>query len=268
MDQEPPRDEQLAAAAALAGEAQVAGSTAHPGVRRLLESRLDQPLPHLVFEYVEGPTLDDALADDGPFRPVDVLLVGMQLAAALGHLHGRGLAHLDVKPGNVVLRDGRPVLIDLGLARPLGEAPAGRHRRGSPPWMAPEQVRREPASPGMDLFALGAVLFELATGTPAFDPADHGPPERRWPQLAGPPPPASSRNPEVPAAVDQAVAALLAPEPAARPASAAQVLTLLATAMPVDAAEEDRLWPTWATGRLAGWRASAIERPPPAPRPA
>jgi eukaryotic-like serine/threonine-protein kinase len=58
----------------------------------------------------------------------------------------------------VVLRDGRPVLIDLGLALPLGEPPAGGHRRGSPPWMAPEQVRRRPASPAMDLFALGAVL--------------------------------------------------------------------------------------------------------------
>jgi hypothetical protein len=90
---------------------------------------------------------------------------------------------------------------------------------------------------------------------PAFDPADDGPPERRWPQLAGPPPPASSRNPEVPAAVDRAVAALLAPDPADRPASAAQVLALLAGALPADAAEEDRLWPTWATGRLAGWQA-------------
>lgn len=167
------------ALAGLAQEAAVAGSTAHPGIRRLLEARLDSPVPHLVFEYVEGPTLDDALADDGPFHPVDVLLTGMQLAAALGHLHGRGLAHLDVKPGNVVLRDGRPVLIDLGLARPVGEAPAGGHRRGSPPWMAPEQVRRRPVSPGMDLFALGAVLYQLATGTQAFDPADHGPAGRR-----------------------------------------------------------------------------------------
>jgi eukaryotic-like serine/threonine-protein kinase len=187
------------AVAGLAQEAAVAGSTAHPGIRRLLEVRLDRPLPHLVFEYVEGPTLDDALAEDGPLHPVGVLLTGMQLAAALGHLHRRGLAHLDVKPGNVVLRDGRPVLIDLGLARPVGEAPPGGHRRGPPPWMAPEQVRRRPASPGMDLFALGAVLDELATGTQAFDPADDGPPGRRWPQLAGPPPPASSRNLEVPA---------------------------------------------------------------------
>ena len=57
------------AVAALAQEAEVAGRTAHPGIRRLLESRLDQPLPHLVFEYVEGPTLDDALAGTGPSTP-------------------------------------------------------------------------------------------------------------------------------------------------------------------------------------------------------
>ena len=72
----------------------------------------------------------------------------------------------------------------------------------------------------------------------------------------------------MPAAVDQALAVLLAPDPAGRPASAAQVLALLAAATPADAAEEDRLWPTWATGRLAGWRASAMACPPLAPRPA
>jgi hypothetical protein len=72
----------------------------------------------------------------------------------------------------------------------------------------------------------------------------------------------------VPAAVDQAVAALLAPDPADRPACAAQVLALLAEEALSAAAEEDRLWPTWATGRLDGWQPSAMERPPLAPRPA
>ena len=120
----------------------------------------------------------------------------------------------------------------------------------------------------MDLFALGAVLFELATGTQAFEPRDDGPAGRRWPQLAGPPPSASSRNPEVPGALDRAVAALLAPDPSDRPAAAGQVLALLAEAMPADAPEEDRLWPIWATGRLGAWRASTIARPPLASRPA
>jgi hypothetical protein len=113
----------------------------------------------------------------------------------------------------------------------------------------------------MDLFALGAVLFELATGTQAFDPADDGPPERRWPQLAGRRP-ASQRNPDVPAAVDPGRRRPAGPRPGRPPASAAQVLALLAVALPADAAEEDRLWPTWATGRLpAGkpppWRVPA-----------
>jgi serine/threonine-protein kinase len=120
----------------------------------------------------------------------------------------------------------------------------------------------------MDLFALGPVLFELATGTQAFDPADAGPPVRRWPQLAGPAPRARTRNAAVPAALDRAVATLLAPDPTDRPATTGQALSLLSAAMPADAAEEDRPWPTWATGRLARWRGSAMERPPLVPRPA
>ena len=250
------------AVAGLAQEAEVAAATAHPGIRRLLESRLDQPLPHLVFEYVEGPTLDDALAEDGPFHPVDVLLVGMQLAAALGHLHGRGLVHLDVKPGNVVLREGRPVLIDLGLARPVGEAPVGGHRRGSPPWMAPEQVRRRPAARAWTCSRSGRSCSSWPPG-----PRPSTRPTTARPSAAGPSSPAPRPRPaaatrEVPAALDRAVAALLAPDPADRPAAACQVLALLDGAMPADAAEEDRLWPIWATGRLGAWQASTMARPP------
>ena len=254
------------AAAALTREAEVAAAVAHPGIRRLLDDRLDRPLPHLVFEYVEGPTLDDALDEDGPFHPVDVLLVGMQLAAALGHLHGRGLAHLDVKPGNVVLREGRPVLIDLGLARPWGR-PGGPAPARLAPLDGPRAVRRLRPARAWTCFALGRPV-RAGPGTQAFDPADHGPAERRWPQLAGPPPRASSRNPEVPPALDLAVATLLTTDPDDRPAAAGQVLALLAGAMPADADEADRLWPIWATGRLGAWQASTMARPPLASRPA
>ncbi len=72
----------------------------------------------------------------------------------------------------------------------------------------------------------------------------------------------------MPAALDRAMATLLTPDPGDRPATAGQVLALLAEAMPDDAAEEDRLWPIWATGRLGAWRASTIGRPPVASRPA
>jgi hypothetical protein len=72
----------------------------------------------------------------------------------------------------------------------------------------------------------------------------------------------------VPAALDAAVTALLAPDPARRPASAAEALALLEAALPADAAEEDRLWPSWATLGLGAWQASTMARPPLAPRPA
>ena len=238
------------ATAGLRREAELAVSLAHPGIRRLLDARLDERLPLLVFEYVEGPTLDDTLAESGRLHPVDVVLSGLQLGASLAYLHGRGLVHLDLKPGNAVLRDGRPVLIDLGLCLPAGTPPEGRRVRGSPPWMAPEQARLAPAAPGMDLFALGAVLYELATGAPAFEPADHGPVQARYPQLAGRPVPAGELVPDLPAALAAAIDALLAPDPADRPADARAALAVLAAALP-PGAQTEQPWPAWVAGRLA-----------------
>ena len=85
---------------------------------------------------------------------------------------------------------------------------------------------------------------------------------------ASAPPAARGRNQEVPAALDRALATLLTLDPGGRPATAGQVLALLAEAMPADAAEEDRPWPIWATGRVGDWQASTMARPPVASRPA
>jgi serine/threonine protein kinase len=218
------------AEAVLARELEVARGLAHPGVQRLLGASLDADPPYLVFEYVEGPTLDHVLDEDGPMDEVDVLLVGLQLAAALHYLHGHGLVHLDVKPGNAVLRDGRAVLIDLGIARPVGAPPAPGRVRGTPPYMAPEQAARAPAAPSMDLFGLGAVLHELAT--------DRRPTPRH--RTAGPD--------EGPGTV---VHRLLQADPADRPPTALAVLADLAGALPARLAEEDQPWPPWVDGLLA-----------------
>jgi serine/threonine protein kinase len=249
-----PRPSELGAGkaeAALARERQVVAGLSHPGLRRLLDSRLWASPPHLIFEYLEGPTLDQALDEDGPFDPIDVLLVGTQLAGTLAYLHERGLVHLDLKPGNAVLRDGRAILMDLGIALGIGTPPERGQVRGSPPYMAPEQLRREAAAPGMDLFALGAVLYELATGEPAYRTSSTGPPGRQTPQLLGRPElrPAE-RNPEVPEALDEVIWYLLAPEPGGRPPTARAALAELAGALPADLAAEDRPWPGWATELL------------------
>jgi len=139
----------------------------HPALPRLIDAQPDAPIPHLVTELAEGPTLSALVDEDGPFDREEVILIGIQLAVALHHLHtSAGLVHLDVTPGNVVLRDGRPVLLDLGIASAIGAPARPGPARGTPGYMSPEQRRRRPATPAMDVYALGVTLRELLRGTP------------------------------------------------------------------------------------------------------
>ncbi len=122
------------ARAALRREASALAAAHHPALPHLLDAQPDALVPHLVTELIEGPTLAALVDDEGPLEPDEVVLIGIQLAVALHHLHTvAGLVHLDVTPGNIVLRDGRPVLLDLGIASPVGSAspsrPGPRHAR-------------------------------------------------------------------------------------------------------------------------------------------
>ncbi len=127
---------------------------------------------HVVMEKVEGRPLSDWLGR-GPVPASEVARLGAALAAALHDLHRQEVVHLDVKPSNVIVRpDGTAVLVDFGLARhahyPDLLAEEFRHPVGSPPYMAPEQVLGLRSDPRSDVFALGAVLYELATGALPF----------------------------------------------------------------------------------------------------
>jgi serine/threonine protein kinase len=138
----------------------------HPAVPRLLADGTDEAIPHILVEYVDGPTLADELEDNGLLTAPEAALLGAQLLPALMALHHRGLAHLDVKPDNVVLRDGRPVLIDYGSARRLGsEQPAG-HPVGTEGYASPAQEACEPVSAAMDLYSLGRTLAEACGELP------------------------------------------------------------------------------------------------------
>jgi serine/threonine protein kinase len=232
---------------ALAREANAVLPLAHPSIQRLLDARLEDPVPHLVFEYIEGPTLARLLDDRGALPTGDVVRFGLQICAALHYLHELGIAHLDVKPENVAVRDGRAVLLDFDLARSFGKRESGSRPnssgrpRGSPPYMAPEQVRRAPASAAMDLFGLGATLYEAASDRLAFEPTGKSG-EVSYPQLEGSPPPIRSFKPSIPSALDRAITALLAPNPAARPATALEAMGLLVEALPK---HQVGLWPRW-----------------------
>jgi serine/threonine protein kinase len=157
------------ALATLRREVAALDGVTHPALPRLVAAHLDHDVPHVVTEYVDGPTLDEAVDELGAVSSRDAALLGAQLLPALTVLHARGIAHLDVKPENVVLRDGRPVLIDFGSSRRLGSRQPPGRPVGTVGYAAPEMEACEPVSVAMDLFGLGTVLAEAMTGVPFIE---------------------------------------------------------------------------------------------------
>ncbi|MFE1442323.1 bifunctional serine/threonine-protein kinase/ABC transporter substrate-binding protein [Streptomyces sp. NPDC058739] len=146
-----------------------------PFVARVLAADPDAPAPWLASAFVPGPSLAEAVATCGALPPRAVRFLGAVLARALGAVHGAGLVHRDVKPGNVLLALDGPRLIDFGIARALDERTALTATGlvvGSPGFWSPEQARGQWITPASDLFSLGCVLTYAATGRPPFGLGD------------------------------------------------------------------------------------------------
>ncbi|MFH9136722.1 bifunctional serine/threonine-protein kinase/ABC transporter substrate-binding protein [Streptomyces sp. NPDC017524] len=126
--------------------------------------------PWLATEFVAGPTLSDVVARRGPLPVRSVTVLGRLLARALTAVHGAGLVHRDVKPGNVLLTADGPRLIDFGIARAVDATAltATGLVVGTPGFLPPEQASGNTAGPAGDLFSLGCLLAYAATGRPPF----------------------------------------------------------------------------------------------------
>jgi len=126
---------------------------------------------YLVMPWLEGPTLADRLDEGALSRPAPL---ARRLIDGVAAIHAAGFVHRDLKPANVILVDGdleRATLVDLGLARPQRGAQTLTHTGavlGTVGYMSPEQTRGERLGPPADVFALGCILHETITGTPAF----------------------------------------------------------------------------------------------------
>lgn len=131
----------------------------------VVDADTDAESPWLATTYIEGPTLDQLVADQGPLAPEAVLTLAVGLAEALASIHRTGLVHRDLKPGNVIVNDTGPHIIDFGVAL-LSDASYATTSLvlGTPSYMAPERLDGgEVGAPG-DIFALGATLVRAATG--------------------------------------------------------------------------------------------------------
>lgn len=182
-------------------------------------------LPFIVMEHVGGPVLE-TLATGAPMASEEVARIGARIAAALVDLHRQHVIHLDLKTGNVILAERGAVLIDFGLARHdelpdlLGEE--SDVPMGSPATIAPEQLLGDRTRPESDIFALGCILYELATGQKPFgEPVSVSGQKRR---LYVPPTAPRALNPRVPRWLQEVILKCLEVDPGERYATSAQLL--------------------------------------------
>jgi WD40 repeat protein len=224
-------------------EARAAAQLAHPNVITVFDVGTHEGRPYLVLELLEGRTLRETLRAAAPSLR-EAVSWSLECARGLGAAHDRGIVHRDLKPENVfVTVDGRVKVLDFGLAKlrePIvedAERESPTETRGTKPgtmlgtvgYMAPEQVRGEVPDARTDVFALGAVLFELVTRRRPFGGSSEG--EVLAAILRDEPPAPSSLHPAVPPALDGVVRRCLAKPPAERFSSGREVAAALETVL-------------------------------------
>jgi eukaryotic-like serine/threonine-protein kinase len=218
-------------------EARTISSLNHSHICTLFDVGRQESTDYLVMEYLEGETLADRLSK-GRLTVDQVLRLGVEMAGALEAAHRAGITHRDLKPGNVMLTKGGAKLLDFGLAKtPMsaGGADAARSELptrarpltsegslvGTLPYMAPEQVEGKAADARTDIFALGAVLYEMVTGRRAFEGKSQA--SLIAAILEKDPVPAASLQPLTPPALEHVVQSCLAKDPGDRWQSAGDV---------------------------------------------
>jgi len=205
----------------------------------------DNP-PWLATAYVPGPSLSELVAATGPLPEAAVWRLAGGLVEALQAIHGRGLVHRDLKPGNILIAADGPRVIDFGISRAMhGIALTATHTTmGTPAFMSPEQAESRDIGPASDVFSLGSVLAFAATGTAPFDGGDmmsvlyrivHAEPDlsRLSPALGG------------------LVAGCLAKDPASRPSLTALLAAVTAAAEAFPENAPGQFWPGPVAGAIA-----------------
>lgn len=265
-------------------EARVAAALQHRGITVVHDFGEDDGTLFIVMELLSGRNLSQLLDDNRrqPLPVPDVIEIAEQVTAALAYTHEQAIVHRDLKPANIVrTTDGTVKICDFGIAR-LNHDIGFTARltgtgiaMGSPHYMSPEQIGAHAIDHRSDLYSLGCVLYELATGVPPFDLGD------AWAVLVGhrdtaPTPPRTLR-PDLPEAYQQIMLELLAKDPDDRPYDADELAKRLADARRSHPARDSAVGPgeatvpvprlpSWTAGITLGSPAGAARRPRPSDR--
>jgi serine/threonine protein kinase len=143
---------------------------ASPYVAEIIDADVSGNPPYIVTRYVPGKTLEDVVAASGPITGSALAGLAAGLASALAAVHCAGIVHRDLKPGNVMLLDGKPVVIDFGIALTADSTRLTMTGMfmGTPGYLAPEVIEGRPSGPAADIHSWGATMAYAATGRPPF----------------------------------------------------------------------------------------------------
>ena len=205
-------------------EARSAAALNHPNIVTLFDADETDDNYYITMELLEGSPLDAILKERGRLRAQDVARLGVQIATGLHYAHSNKIIHRDIKTSNLFFTKDRVVkIMDFGLAKMVEEVRrAATVIGGTPFYMAPEQSAGESVDHRADLYALGVTLFELVTGGVPFRDGDVAYHHRHTPA-----PDARERAPDVPAAMAELIAELMAKDPADRPGDTSEVAARL-----------------------------------------
>ena len=211
-------------------EAVAAARLSHPNIVAIYDTLSEGGVEAIVMELIEGRTLRDVLDDAGVLPPGDVVDVGRQISEALAEAHRASIVHRDIKPANIMVSADRRIMVtDFGIAKAQKDADLTHTGTllGTAKYLAPEQVAGEAVDARADIYALGVVLFEAATGSPPFQ-ADNDA-ATALARLANEPPRARHRKPSVPVGLDEIIAKSMARNPDERFGRAQLLRDALAT---------------------------------------
>ena len=197
---------------------------AHPNILRVYHLASYEGGTYITMQWIKGGTLADRISERGALPVPEVLSLATKLSSALASAHDRGVLHRDIKPGNILMDDdGEPYLADFGLARLIGEQGLTQHGVfvGTPHYASPEQVTLDPLDERSDIYALGLVIFEMATGRRPFEAETVA--EILAMQRSTPPPDPATISPVIPGELAAITLRCLAKNPADRIANAVEL---------------------------------------------
>ena len=209
-------------------EAQTTAKLSHPNIVSVYDIGSVDNHPFLVIEYVDGESLDDIIKEKAPLSPSEIVRISISIAEALEYSHKLGILHRDIKPENIMIsKDNIPKLMDFGLARSV-DSPKLTHAGaivGTPAFISPESALGRDNDARSDLYSLGCVMYNMATGHPPFVSKDNL--KLIYSHINDMPVPIRRARKEFPEDLESVIMKLMSKDPFSRYQSASELLSTL-----------------------------------------